>query len=225
VGTRGLYGFVLQGRELLTYHHFDSYPSCLGVLLLRWLRPQLHTADTGQTVLLPEVAAAVGRLRLVDPGASPTAEQREQLAALGDAVISDVHDWSAVLEYCQGDLAATLRTGYMIDDAAFAQRSASCEWGYVIDVDAGSFDVYAGRQRRPANAGRWACPGAHRGEVEVGEFPIQRVWAVPFAELAGLDDAAFAVEAEGRGRSPRPSSARSCGVPRSDRVGRGCAGR
>ena len=38
MGTRGFVGFVAEGREVIAYQQFDSYPSGVGVDTLRWLR-------------------------------------------------------------------------------------------------------------------------------------------------------------------------------------------
>lgn len=38
MGTRGSWGFVLNGKRWETYNHFDSYPSGLGEDLLSWAR-------------------------------------------------------------------------------------------------------------------------------------------------------------------------------------------
>jgi hypothetical protein len=45
MGTRGLVGFTVNGQHLLTYNHFDSYPSGLGTQTFRWLKDRLVTIE------------------------------------------------------------------------------------------------------------------------------------------------------------------------------------
>jgi hypothetical protein len=47
MGTRGTWGFVLDGEEKLTYNHFDSYPDCLGVEVLDALRERIAEVGVG----------------------------------------------------------------------------------------------------------------------------------------------------------------------------------
>ena len=37
MGTRGLWGFRKDGKDKLTYNHFDSYPDCLGHTIVEFL--------------------------------------------------------------------------------------------------------------------------------------------------------------------------------------------
>lgn len=37
MSTRGAYGFILNGEEKITYNHCDSYPSYLGINILKFL--------------------------------------------------------------------------------------------------------------------------------------------------------------------------------------------
>ena len=38
MSTRGLIGIVCKGKEFLTYNHYDSYPTELGLKVLRAVR-------------------------------------------------------------------------------------------------------------------------------------------------------------------------------------------
>jgi hypothetical protein len=196
MGTRGFVGFAVRGEVKITYNHFDSYPDGLGAATLAWLREHLLHREDGTVVLHPEVAGMIARLQMVDSQDMPTEAQREALAAFTDPNVGGRggEEWYAVLRECQGDLDATLRAGYMIDSSEFPLESLFCEWGYLIDADASVFEVYKGfNQTDTPTAGRWAgvrnpdreIVTRSDGSTYVSENyqPVQRIWAIPFAEL------------------------------------------
>lgn len=147
MGTRGFITFVVDGIEKTTYNHFDSYPEGLGVEVLAFARGDMNTAR--------EQARA---LRLVTDDIPPTAEDKVALAQFADLNVSrrTDDDWYVLLRRTQGDPAAILRSGYMIDNHAFPTDSLFAEYGYVVDFDAGAFEAYRGFQREPHAKGRFA---------------------------------------------------------------------
>lgn len=38
MGTRGLLGFIIKGVKKGTYNHWDSYPTGLGLAIMRWIQ-------------------------------------------------------------------------------------------------------------------------------------------------------------------------------------------
>jgi hypothetical protein len=194
MGTRGTWGFVLDGREKLTYNHFDSYPDGLGATLLNWLR------DQG----LEQLCARVRALELVDESAKPTPEQQERLVAMGthnpQVSSGQTEEWYSLLRNCQGDPELTLKSGFMIEGADFALDSLFCEWAYVIDLDNQKFEVYRGFQTAPHEDGRFATrvdPARAATTASLGEtyYPVRKL--VDFS-LANLPDAETMVEAVAR---------------------------
>ena len=64
MGTRGLWGFRKDGKDKLTYNHFDSYPDCLGHTIVEFLKK--HTKK--------ELEDIAKRIVLVDEDKPATAE-------------------------------------------------------------------------------------------------------------------------------------------------------
>jgi hypothetical protein len=186
MGTRGLVGFTVNGQHLLTYNHFDSYPSGLGAQTFRWLKDRLVTIED-KVVLSPDVTDKLGHLEIVDESASPNDDQLRKLQANGFAPqrVSNGRDFYSWLRDAQGDLGALIKSGFWIDDGyEFGKDSLFCEWGYVIDVDARRFDVYQGFQKSVPTEGIWA-----RVENEPGEYqPVRRIYSLPFAECLTTDE-------------------------------------
>jgi hypothetical protein len=191
MGTRGIIGFITpEGEERLTYNHFDSYPSGIGINILRWLRE----------VDLPTMRDQVAALTLIaNEDEKPTPEQRAALGRYVDGNVSTGDDWYSLLRHTQGDLGLTLESGHIIDSAAFALDSLFCEWGYVIDMQRATFDVYRGFQTEPPTEGRWAgaedvttpWEPAYAGQKRY--FPIQRVAQFSLERLP-TDDEFLAIE-------------------------------
>ena len=148
MGTRGIWGFTLDGQTKATYNHFDSYPSGLGEALIEAVSRQ--NPD--------ELKTMVRGLTLVDEQAKPGPDLKKQLAEYTDLGVSlqTDDDWYCLLRHTQGDLEKTLRSRHMIDSFGFGYDSLFCEWGYIIDLDADQFVGYVGFRHEPATGGLWA---------------------------------------------------------------------
>lgn len=166
MGTRGVWGFVIDGQEKLAYNHFDSYPSGLGNDLLKMLDKMEIDKDG--------LVAKARALRVVGENEKPTPEDVEKCKAAGTVDLGVSHqsldDWYCLLRNAQGDLAKTLEVGIMEDGSAFPSDSLFCEWGYVFDLDNGKLEVYRGFQQKPHGLGRFA---GRKGRA--GYYPIKLV--------------------------------------------------
>lgn len=138
MGTRGHFGFIIDGQRKIAYNHWDSYPGALGVKILTWLRNALAVnAD-----VLP---IRVRNLRVVDPNSEPTDEDIEQLSRFWNHNVADTSrdrpEWYQLLHGTQGDPAAILSAGAMEDGSGYG----GAEWRYVVNFDAQTFtgeDLY-----------------------------------------------------------------------------------
>lgn len=147
MGTRGAIGFIVDGKEKVTYNHYDSYPSSLGLEVLEFI------AKTK----IEEIREGARKIEIVDEGSKPSAEQKARLKEftdLGVAGQSD-DDWYCLLRQAQGNLGAHLKCGVMTDSHQFLSDSLFCEWAYLINLDTGKLEVYRGFNRNPKGAGRY----------------------------------------------------------------------
>jgi hypothetical protein len=152
MSTRGLLGFVADGLETCTYNHGDSYPSGLGVEVLRFARrcegTNFHRFKS----------AAASLTQVSEDGRKPTRDEVVKLAGHADTKVStgDAHaEWYVLLRDTQGDPEAILSCGYAIHDPDWPRDSLFCEWGYVLDFDSQTLEVYKGFNQAPPTAGRW----------------------------------------------------------------------
>lgn len=151
MGTRGVFGVHVNGNSKLMYNHFDSYPSGLGVAVLRDIKRLVKEKGLNW---LKERALAVQQ---IDENETPTDEQIALFAPYTDLEVSEqsVKDWYCLLRGLQGELAKVLEVGYMTDGNNFIHDSLFCEWGYVLNLDDNKLEVYKGFQHHPHKLGRY----------------------------------------------------------------------
>lgn len=195
MGTRGIMGFRVKGADRLSYNHFDSYPSGLGVSILNDLKDML--GDWG----LENLKTRANQVKLVDEDTTPTADEMEAFAEHFDSRVStgSPDEWYALLRELQGALMKTIDAGYMIDSHSFVNDSLFCEWGYIVNLDEEVFEIYQGFQTENHDKGRYALAEGitvKEPSYEGGDsyYPIALVASIPFAELP--DEAGFLIFAE-----------------------------
>ena len=171
MGTRGTYGFHVDGQDKLSYNHFDSYPTGLGNDVLKALKAWLDR---------PDFAEKARSIKLIDQDTTPTAADIEACKPYTNLGVSrqSTQDWYCLLREAQGDLDAALKTGILLERNDFIKDSLFCEWGYIVNLDDQTLEIYRGFQGEPHQAGRYA-----NGEADRGYYPCALIKAIPFADL------------------------------------------
>lgn len=172
MGTRGFVGFVVDGTEKIAYNHSDSYPDGLGTDVLGWLR-KAHLGGARRKA---------AELRVAAPDSQPTADDVERLRGYADMGVGtqQADDWYVLLRHTQGKPAAMLDAGVIQDGSAFPRDSLFAEWGYVVDFDAETFEVYEGFQKAWHTKGRFAHLEPLSGE---SYYPVALVASWPLHAL------------------------------------------
>ena len=141
MSTRGCYGFRKNGIDKLTYNHFDSYPDCLGKIMVEFCK------ETS----LDEMNEIYDRLILVNENDKPTQEQIEECKRYynGDVSNKTPEDWYCLLREAQGE-PNEYKNGlrYMIDNHDFIKDSLFCEFAYIINLDTKKLEFWKGFQRK-----------------------------------------------------------------------------
>lgn len=192
MGTRGFLGFVGNGKSVITYNHYDSYPSHLGVNVLAWLC-QVDDFEL--------VKVLIESMREVDDNRNPpTRAQMEGLKDFSDlGVMGNIEvqpNWYQVLRNTQGDPEAILTAGFYEDASKFPLDSVFCEWGYLIDTDAGVLEVYRGFQHEPHHEGRFAqLKAPERPNAGIGKYyPVKLIASFPLGDLPSDEEFLRAVD-------------------------------
>jgi hypothetical protein len=155
----------------------------LGFDVLGWL------TDNRDALLHPQPGGVLDRiraLRLIPDYTALTPADIERIAAAlrqntetEHLVGDDPGDGEEVLEYATYDLDTLPHVGIMEDGSSFPTASLYCEWGYLIDLDTATFEVYRGFQKAPHDAGRFA----HRPSANDGFYPVALVASWPLTAL------------------------------------------
>lgn len=182
MSTRGFTSFAVNGETKTAYNHSDSYPDGLGFGVLYWLRE----AD------IDSAAVMARALRVVNSDDDPTDEDIARLAPFTNTGVGarrDRPDWYQLLRGTHGDPAAILAAGVVEDASSFPTDSLFAEWGYVVDFDSQSLEVYVGFQREPHEAGRFASLTGRDGY-----YPVRLIASWSLANLPS--DEAFLAAAQ-----------------------------
>lgn len=152
MSTRGIIGVRIDGKDKLTYNHFDSYPKGLGISILE---QAAHIQDVWG---IEESKRLARKLKLVSNDIPPTAAEIAELMNFSNMGVGEQSDadWYCLLRELQGKLVDALTIGYMEDGCDFIYDSLFCEWGYIVNLDEGVLEVYQGFQDSPHDKGRYA---------------------------------------------------------------------
>ena len=152
MGTRGLVAVCKNGEyKIAQYNQFDSYPSCLGVKILDFLKKIINnntlTDFTKNLNLLKSVDDDEYRKLWEDLGIKSnngfvSMEESEKFynkyPYLERTSIMDLLD--AIVKI-NGEI-------IIKKDIDFAKDSLFCEWGYVIDLDHRYLEIYKGFNKK-----------------------------------------------------------------------------
>jgi hypothetical protein len=153
MGTRGIVGVVAGEVEKIAYNQYDSYPEGVGWDTLKELRSIIKRGKLNKYYDLALTA------HLVNDEVKPTKSEIEFLGArFADTSVStgSLEEWYVLLRNLQGKLFDTLKAGYIHDNKVFIFDSLYCEWGYIVNFDTKTFEVYMGFQTKPHDKGRYA---------------------------------------------------------------------
>lgn len=199
MGTRGIFGVVVDGEVKASYNHFDSYPDGLGESIVNQVAFMLKEWGTEKMI------EQARKLVLVNQETKPTIKQIKELKSFTDLKVHNqsTDDWYCVIRELQGNLTDTLVVGLMIEGGdGFALDSLFCEWGYLVNVDDGTLEVYRGFQQSPHNKGRFTLKEGERQpeddyKGEEAYYPIALIATFPLnnipadfaqkCEFSGLD--------------------------------------
>lgn len=193
LGTRGAFGVRINEQDKLTYNHFDSYPSGLGVDIKKDITEILADPARGMKWLRKYAKDLV----LVESDETPTPKQVERLREYANTSVStgSLGEWYVLLRELQGKLAETLKVGYMIDRRAFVNDSLFCEYAYIVNLDTEKLEVYRGFQRKKHSKGRYSkFVPAKRGR-DTDYFAVALVDEIPLMELVAMSDDDFSKRA------------------------------
>jgi hypothetical protein len=179
MGTRGLSGFVADGKWFSMYNHFDSYPSGLGNDVLNFCKT-VKDWDA--------VKVRVLKVKLVDNKYKPSKQLIAKYSKFANLSVDrqTTEEWYCLLRELQGvgilEKVADGTVGHMIDGQDFITDSLFCEWAYLIDLDKMTLNVYQGFQKTPP-IGTPLPNGILPEKDDDGHYPCKMIYSFPLNEL------------------------------------------
>lgn len=186
MSTRGIVGAISGEKIIGMYNHSDSYPSWMGVNMTEQVAHLLNKYTQS------ELHALVRNVRVVgedDPVSDIDCADfqdfaNEQVGQVIGSKPTENPSWYQLLRGMQGDIATALERGIIMDSMEFANDSLFCEWGWFINVDKMTLEVYKGFQNKPHKKGRFA----HKDGITVqagsdSYYPIALVAEIALMEL------------------------------------------
>ena len=150
MSTRGVWGFRKNNEDKLMYNHGDSYPTYLGKEVFEAIKEYK----------VEDMKSAFDRMTAVDEDKKPTKNELKELAYNYRHEMSkcDSESWYVALREAQGNLVAYIvnKLPYYINSNNFIYDSLFCEWGYIINLDDNTLEVYTGFNTKESNQGRYA---------------------------------------------------------------------
>jgi hypothetical protein len=161
MGTRGAYGFRLEGKDKVTYNHYDSYPDELGT----------HTLSYAANIGIEKMKKIASKIVMVGSNTTPSPDLIERYKAVADTKVGKMkyEDWYCLLRNTQGNLHHYQKgIEHMIDSHEFLADSLFCEWAYIMNLDDQQFEVYRGFNKNSNAPGRYASSASSRSNGYVG---------------------------------------------------------
>jgi hypothetical protein len=151
MGTRGIIGFQINNEIKATYNHSASDPACLGVEAALFL----HHLGNNEIAFLQE---RVKNIRWVSEEETPSTADIKKFKRFADISVGSrsLKDWYCLLRNVQGiEALPYIMQGtldVLIDSTEFLKCKDYCEWGYVLNFDNNTLDVYTGWHEEKSNA-------------------------------------------------------------------------
>lgn len=212
MGTRGAFGFTIDGTDKVSYNQYDSYYSGRGLDTVRSLRQILKTQ--GEAWLQERVRS----LKVVSEEQKPTRADIAALAPYTDLGVSTgkTDDWYCLTRKAHGDIAGILEMGYILDAKSFLSDSLFCEYAYIINCDTRMLELYRGFQDKPHKRGRFAhlvewVTTAEKARGQTQYYPVALVTQYSFNKLPSNLALIDFVEDVRRFHENNPKPCKTCG--------------
>jgi hypothetical protein len=181
MGTRGAYGFRINGQDKVTYCHNDSYPNGLGNMIITFISKNS----------INKIGIAAESVILVNEEDKASPEQLAEVKRILEDDGEQRGDWYNALRKAQGELTPYIDgLVWMIDSNKFLNDSLFCEWAYIMNMDTGKLEIYKGFNLNKKAAGRYADTKGYKADENDKEayYGVVLVKEIRFSDLPKKDD-------------------------------------
>lgn len=151
MGTRNLTMVISNGEtKIAQYGQWDGYPSGQGVTALNFLlnnNLEIFKEKLNRIKFIDEAKQAEINEYVKSIGSDNGWLNLKQAELYQEKYPHLTRDTAAeILQLVMDDEGSEI---WLYDHTSFAAESVFCEWGYVIDLDKGTFEIYQGFQNKP----------------------------------------------------------------------------
>lgn len=141
MGTRSATGYRLNGKTVLAYNQYDGFFDSVGSDVVSEILADIRKIGYGDAVSRWKSLAEA--IKIVSDAVPPTDADIKALAPFTNLSVSEqsTDDWYCLVRELQGTIIRRLESGYILDDTDFLGQSG-CEYAYILDLDAETFEVY-----------------------------------------------------------------------------------
>ncbi len=189
MSTRGVWGFLVDGKTKAIYNQSDSYPTGLGKKVLEACK-QAHREKAWENI-----PKRVRAMEMVDLRAAITPEQSRKIrsfshAKFKDEVIPSGADWEFFFNLncvdCPhiADVINGTALPFAPDSEDFLGDSLFCEWAYIVNLDDKLIEVHCGGNKNAAASGRYV----HQNKPRDGYMGVRHLLSIPFDALDAMNN-------------------------------------
>ena len=177
MSTRGAFGYRVDGKDYVTYNHFDSDPGGLGADIANFVQTINTEKGWGRFKKYAQ------RVELVSEQTNASRELVERYKRYSDLSVGSgkAQSWYCLLRKIQGVPTLTEifsgPLGHMIDSQGFLLDSLFCEYAYIINLDTMSLECYVGFQKQPKPSNRYGTNN------DRGYYPVALMGNLPLESL------------------------------------------
>ena len=180
MGTRSLTAVQQGGTyKIAQYGQFDGYPSAAGATILdflaTWDRPsfeqKLDLISFNTPDYIERINAQIVEQGLVNTWPQKWPELHRETGAKILAIVANSPNPEALR---------------LTNNLPFAGDSLMCEWAYVIDLDANTFEVFKGFNKTPLTP-QDRFHHIHDPESSAGYFPVRKIASYPLDALPTVE--------------------------------------
>lgn len=186
MSTRGVYGFRKNNQDKLMYNHFDSYPEGLGKEIIYYIKT--HTIKK-----MNEIFNRINPADSIKPISNYSKEELnkyewilkefysnkiiKQEKVMYNIVESYVETHNKLKAFDEEKL------DLYPDNNDFILDSLSCEWGYILNLDNNTLEVWKGFQKYPDKKNRYGTEIQYTSFNGTNYYPCRMVYSIKFSEL------------------------------------------
>jgi len=191
MSTRGIIGIRIDSEDKLAYNHSDSYPEHLGTDIVKFCVEKTEAIDW---LKIRKLARGLKDVPEVETAEEKRRKHFQYSAKMTDTAEEALEKIRMLVEEGNNILHKILNRGTYEKSNGFITDSLYCQYGYIVNLDSMTLELYKGEQMAPHQKGRYAdnegyvtpgCQATYYPCALVGEYSVFDIpddWVQCFTE-------------------------------------------